>query len=169
MCSRCRLVWNIDDKSVEEVLRAVARMGRIYVILAVLSLFSIYTAIKDDDLFEILYECGILVLFVAYAYVLKVVTEGVPPPADPSPPLSSELNHPARIPKLKAALGIVSLISVAYTLKMVYYGLEDFSYMNLVLSLISVLIQFSTLYVLNKLIMKINFAEGLLSAEDSSI
>lgn len=152
MCSRLKLVWNIDEKTIEEVLAALARMGRLYYFLSILSFFYIYKAFTDDEIFEIVYECCILILFVAYIYVLTKVTKT---------PLDNDLNHSARIPKLKLAGGIVLSISMAYTAKMIYYLLDDFIVVDLILSLLSILIQFSTLYVLDKLINKITFAEGV--------
>lgn len=170
MCSRIKLIWNIDDKSIEEVLAVLARMGRLYFILSLLCLLYIYMAVEDDELFEIIYECGILVLFVCYVYILRTVTEGVNPTSTNTTPLfASDPNHPARIPKLKAASFIVILISIAYSVKMVYYFIDEVVYLDLALSLLSIMIQLSTLYVITKLITKIKFAEGLLSAGQSAV
>jgi hypothetical protein len=171
MCSRLKLLWNIDEKSIEEVLIVLARMGRIYLILSLLSLLYIYMAVEDDDLFDIGYECGILVLFVGYVCILRSVTAGVPPVSSPVVSVhncNSELDHTARIPKLKVAGCIVLLISTAYAVKMIYYFMDDGNYVDLALSFISILIQVSTLYVLAKLINKITFASELLLAGPAS-
>jgi hypothetical protein len=157
-----KLMWNIDEKSVEEVLRVLARMGRLYFILSLFSLLAIYMAVEDNDLFEVVYECGILILFVAYVYVLRTVTAGVPLESNSDPLINmsnGDLNHTTRIPKLKAAGCIVILISVAYTIKMIYTFLDDAVYLDLALSFVSIVVQLSTLYVLFKLIDKITFAE----------
>ena len=150
MCSRLKLVWNIDEKTVEEVLAALARMRRLYLFLTLLSFYYIYRAVVDDDIFEIVYECCILILFVAYIYALAKAT-----------PLDHSISHTARIPKLKGAGFVVIFISIAYTAKMVYNALDNFIVVDLVLSLFSISIQISTLYVLDKLINKITFAEGV--------
>ena len=170
MCSRFKLLWNIDEKTVEEVLTALARMGRLYFLLSLLSMFHLYKAVVDDDWFEVVYECCILILFVGYVYILRSVTAGIPPASSSTTGtlLNTDFNHATRIPKLKQAGCIVVLISMAYIAKIVYYIFDDFDVVNTCLSLISVFIQISTLYLLVKLVDKITFAEGMMSPPGSS-
>lgn len=157
MCSRCKLLWNIEEKTIEEVLTALSRMARLYIILAVFSIFYIYKAVINDHLFDIVYECCILILFVLYVYFLRVMTAGLSSASPTAPLLDSDATHTSRIPDIKKAGVVVILISIAYSARIVYYALDDFSAPDMTVSLVSLLIQLSTLYLLNKLINKITF------------
>ena len=163
MCSRLKLLWNIDEKTIEDLLRALSRMVRLYIFLSLLTILSMYTSIVDDNLFYTIYNCGILVLYALYVYILRVVTVGVP--SKSTEEIDTNVKHIDRIPMLKMGRGIVILIAVAYTLKMIFEFLDQGSYFNLAISLFSVLIQFSTLFIMSKLKSKIELDEALLQSQ----
>lgn len=173
ICSRVALLKNINELSIEEVLLVLSRMGRLYVFLALLSIFNIYAAIKDSKPWSMVYECVMLVIFVAYWYILRLATKGIPNKTSDSegghtePPSEGDLDHTERLPKLKVAVMIVCWLIVMYTVKMVFNFLSSGSFADLALSIFSILIQFSTLFVLFKLCNKIEETNGLLASPES--
>lgn len=164
MCIRkLKLLWHINERSCDEILVVLGRMSRLYVILSLLSLFYIYLAVKDNDIFEIAYECVLIMLFVGYVAFLRELTKGVLPQIAEGDRLSLTTimsgdvkSNKHRLAPLRYSALMVFLIATMYAIKMIYYVVESFNYLDLVLSLISIFIQLSTLFVLVKLRSKID-------------
>jgi hypothetical protein len=136
MCNKFRLIYNIENVPLEDIVTYLKRLVRIYLILIVLSIIDIVTSDKDMSVTFIL-SIVALALYVLNLFSVKLVSE--------KPTI-----HTSILPLI--TVSILWLFNIAQIIINVVMFKNYFA----LISLISVVIQMTTIYLLHKLREKIH-------------
>jgi hypothetical protein len=135
MCRKWKLIANIENTSIEEIVAYIQRLFRIYLLFLVLSAVYLIEYIAEKETVSAIFAAVSLVLYVIHIIALNVTRK------DPT------------VQTTMAAIGTAGILSIFNIIDLIYNALNGSIWA--LFSLIGVVLQWGTIYILYKLREKI--------------
>jgi hypothetical protein len=140
MCRKWRLIANIENVSIEEIVAYIQRLFRIYLIFFVISAVYLIEYIAEKETVSAIFAAVSLVLYAIHIFALNVTRR--------DPTVNTTL----------AAIGTAGILSVFNIIDLIYNALTGSLWA--LFSLIGVILQWGTIYILYKLREKIQIRDA---------
>jgi uncharacterized protein YacL len=155
MCRRASLLWDINSKSVDEISSFLRRSYRIYFLLLLNALYNAGYHYYQQKLYNGIYDTITVILFLLFIFILRSITmkDGK----------AKEVTI-EDLPFIHYAIGTVALIALLYLMNIIYELVGSLQLIVLI-NILSVLIQISTIFILIKYKEKVRELENLIQDE----
>lgn len=142
MCRKFKLIANIENTTISELMHYLARLCRIYVLFSIINIITLAIAIRTEGIVATINQLVGLVLYVINTCNLLWVAY-----------TTQDYSRPETF-KIQLIMLSISTLFSFNVYNTIYYGISIRSYV-IVFSIISLALQASTLYIIYKLFEKV--------------
>lgn len=160
MCNRFHLLFHIHIKTINEIILFLYKSKRIYYLLILGSLYNIIIYYIKNNTFFFIYSIILTLLYSIFLYLMSKLTYNY------QEKVIKKVNKNDLNLILYCIINIF-FISITYLMQFIYLVITMFNY-SLFFNLISIIIQYTTIYILIQLRKKVNESDQQLIENNES-